>query len=553
MLEGLFLLENSMKHKHIIKSLPLLASVLGRKYGVQVRIGGNDAYTDGNVIQLPSLPLDCDDTLLGLIRGYVDHEAAHIRDTDFDALKAANLAPLEKHIWNTIEDWRVENVLAGVYPGCRENFQWLIRHFFLPKSTKRKRKGQGTDPAMLILEWLLITVRSWDMTEMNEERDYLRASAEIHYPGLTHELEPVLRLVPKNCSSTLKAFGFACEITDIIRKYAHFMEQQQSQAGQSASGIGSNSSAQADGRIDLEQALQSLRNMLAAGAGEGFGDIGDKLKKALSDACGRQGNRLRVAVPTRKQTQPFEQNELDDSRRATTALRTRLQATLQSTRIVRNHSGFTGALNIRKLHTLATGNTKVFLRRGELAGVNTAVHILLDASGSMNGASMTLASQACFAVASALHGIKGISIGVTAFPGEKVHDTREHQGHWSTVAPLLRHNEKLHTAFAMSAGGGTPMDAALWWALQQMYPLPELRKIILLITDGSPDNKDLALEAIAMVKSFRFEVYGIGIADACIQTLLPGRESRVISNITELASSMFEILQSALIAGHPAR
>lgn len=289
MLEGLFLLENSMKHKHIIKSLPLLASVLGRKYGVQVRIGGNDAYTDGNVIQLPSLPLDCDDTLLGLIRGYVDHEAAHIRDTDFDALKAANLTPLEKHIWNTIEDWRVENVLAGVYPGCRENFQWLIRHFFLPKSTKRKRKEQGADPAMLILEWLLITVRSWDVAELDEKRDYLRASAEIHYPGLTHELEPVLRLVPKNCSSTLEAFGFACEITDIIRKYAHFMEQQQSQqqdpSGQGASGIGANSSAQTDGRIDPAQALHSLQNMLAAGAGKDFGDIGDKLKKALSDAC----------------------------------------------------------------------------------------------------------------------------------------------------------------------------------------------------------------------------------------------------------------------------
>lgn len=102
-----------MKHAHIIKALPLLASILGRKYGVQVRIGGDKAFTNGNIIQLPSLPLDCDEDLLSLIRGYVDHEAGHIRDTDFDALKAANLTPLEKHIWNTIEDWRVENVLAA--------------------------------------------------------------------------------------------------------------------------------------------------------------------------------------------------------------------------------------------------------------------------------------------------------------------------------------------------------------------------------------------------------------------------------------------------------
>ena len=44
MLRGLFFLEKSMNHKHIIKSLPLLASVLGRKYGVQVRIGGDQAF-----------------------------------------------------------------------------------------------------------------------------------------------------------------------------------------------------------------------------------------------------------------------------------------------------------------------------------------------------------------------------------------------------------------------------------------------------------------------------------------------------------------------------
>ena len=42
----------------VMRSLPLVASVLGRKYGVKVEIGGTDAYTDGTVIRLPSLPGD---------------------------------------------------------------------------------------------------------------------------------------------------------------------------------------------------------------------------------------------------------------------------------------------------------------------------------------------------------------------------------------------------------------------------------------------------------------------------------------------------------------
>lgn len=549
-----------MNPKHIIKSLPLLASVLGRKYGVQVRIGGDQAFTNGNVIQLPSLPLDCGETLISLVRGLIDHESAHIRDTDFEALKAANLTPLEKHLWNILEDWRVENVLSAIYPGCRENFQWLIKHFFLPKSKKRKRKEHTPDPAMLILEWLLITVRSWDVVELHEERDYLRASVEIHYSGLTHEIEPYIRLIPKNCGSTLDAFGFACEIANIIRKYARFMEQlqnQQGQAGQGASdassGTPSDPSGQPDAQADPVQALQSLQNILSAGANGGMfpGDMGDKLKEAITNACNQPGEHLQIAVITRKITGPLTQADLDNSRQSTTALRTRLQALMQSTRSVRNHSGYVGALNIRKLHSLTTGNAKVFLRKGERVGVNTAVHILIDSSGSMNCREMQLASQACFAVASALHGIKGISVGVTTFPGERGVYEGSQREHWETVTPILRHHEKMHTRFAMSGAGNTPLDSALWWTMQQLHPMPESRKMILIITDGQPDNPQLAQTAITEARKFGLEVYGIGIANASILSLLPDTSS-VINSITELAPSMFGMLQRELIAGHPA-
>lgn len=76
-----------LREKDILGCLPLLASVLGNTYGVHVRIGGSDACTDGNMIQLPSLPVDCGEELLLLVRGFIDHESAHIRYTDFKAFK----------------------------------------------------------------------------------------------------------------------------------------------------------------------------------------------------------------------------------------------------------------------------------------------------------------------------------------------------------------------------------------------------------------------------------------------------------------------------------
>ena len=40
----------------IVRSLPLVASVLGKRYGVNVVIGGDKACTDGSTIHLPALP-----------------------------------------------------------------------------------------------------------------------------------------------------------------------------------------------------------------------------------------------------------------------------------------------------------------------------------------------------------------------------------------------------------------------------------------------------------------------------------------------------------------
>lgn len=104
-----------MKHNAFMRCLPLLASLLGRKYGVTVLVGGTEAYTDGRHIQLPALPVDGDTDLVNLVRAYVDHETAHIRFTDFTCIDDS-VTPFEKHVWNILEDWRVEKSFTQRYP-----------------------------------------------------------------------------------------------------------------------------------------------------------------------------------------------------------------------------------------------------------------------------------------------------------------------------------------------------------------------------------------------------------------------------------------------------
>ena len=108
-----------LKPKDIMDCLPLLASVLGNQYGVTVEIGGSEAYTDGKTIHLPALPLDSEPELITMIKGYCDHESAHIRETDFEILRKAQLTPFQQSLFGLLEGWRVVEGLAARYPGGR--------------------------------------------------------------------------------------------------------------------------------------------------------------------------------------------------------------------------------------------------------------------------------------------------------------------------------------------------------------------------------------------------------------------------------------------------
>jgi hypothetical protein len=170
-----------VRTKDVLNCLPLLASILGDRYGVQVRIGGKEACTNGKVIHLPSLPMDCEPELLALARSFVDHESGHIRHTDFVVLKAANLDPVTFNLFNCLEDWRIEKKLSGIFPGCRQNLNWLIRRFFVEEAQPR---AGGDPPPLAVLDYVLLTVRAWDVEDVNSART---AAAEVlrqHFPGL---------------------------------------------------------------------------------------------------------------------------------------------------------------------------------------------------------------------------------------------------------------------------------------------------------------------------------------------------------------------------------
>jgi len=572
----------------VMRSLPLVASVLGRKYGVKVEMGGTDAYTDGTVIRLPSLPGDVPDTLLAMARGYLDHEAGHVRDTDFKALKDAALTPLEKHVWNTLEDYRVEHKLASIFPGCRQNFDWLIGHVFGSEA-----QDEHTQPAAIILNWLLFGVRSWDVQALSGRRDTLAGQVDMAFPGLRPKIEHVLKQVRTRCRSTQDAIDFACEIVRVLDQYANSTEQpvspNQDEPGDAGSepdapntlersernapgvqdeksdqpewggeaqqddapeGDGShddrdgsddaNASASSPDREDQDQARGHVRDLLGAKEAALPRGLGDILADALQSTSRQsQGGAVTVAIPTQKSAGPLTEADVLEARQASMALRTRLQGLLQTKILERASSGRRGRLDTGQLHRLAVSDPRIFRTKAERTGIDTAVHILLDCSGSMVRR-IRLASCSCYAVASALDASK-INVAVTAFPSSQLPN-----GSYSTVSPVITHGQKVHAGLDLVPAGGTPMGESLWWVMQNMLPLSEKRKLILVVTDGEPDSLDCASQAIEQGGRAGFEIYGIGITSPGINVLLSGR-SVVVNSMADLVPAMFALLENAIL------
>ena len=100
-------------------------------------------------------------------------------------------------------------------------------------------------------------------------------------------------------------------------------------------------------------------------------------------------------------------------------------------------------------------------------------------------------------------------------------------------------------SFGMEAHGSTLMTEALWWILGMLSTRSEYRKIVLVVTDGYPNEPETAKETITAAQQMGMEVLGISIDAPVISSIIPVSET--ITNISELAPAMFRLLQQPLL------
>ncbi len=515
-----------LRTKDIMSCLPLLACILGKQYNITVEIGGTTAYTNGKTIHIPSLKIDTDEMYINMTRGYVDHEAAHIRYTDFQLLQKANLTRLQFHLFNIIEDWRVEILLGKHFPGCRKNFDFIIAYLF----GKERQKAGSNAPDFFVLEYILLTIRSWNSSEVEKNRACSKKEMVTAYPGIEKELDACLKKIHANTRTTQDAIGHALLLESIIKKWIPEQPQR--------------STSQMEKRNDHPDGGQSVITEEKDGAQEAYEDsfpktMGTVLKEKLSaqtggiDAEHWTVAKIRPVTPDVIHPDTLRRIEL-----ITRGLSIRIQGLMQSLSMSASYPSTKGRLNTAKLYRIKAENPKVFIQRTECVAVNTSLHILLDASASMYGKPMELATASCHAIASACSAIKGLNTAVTAFNGN-------YRGDVGLVYPLLKHGHPVHARFNLMPSGGTPLAPALWWVMQQLLFTKERRKMLFVLTDGQPTDMTATKKALKMAHKIGLEVYGLGILDDSINNILPDA-SRVIYQLEELPAMLFELLHDVL-------
>jgi cobaltochelatase CobT len=585
-------------------AFPIVAAALGNKLGVKVRVGGRDAYTNGDIINVPAYDGD-DPGYRDVAWGYLAHEAAHVRYTAFDYFRQAASRPIRKAVLNILEDVRIEKRLAEIYPGTRLTIEKTVQKMVAEGDYAVPQPD--SHPAAVLQSFLLFHLRSRELgqtvlTEFAERAE--RILDERFPPGAVTRLRGLL-------SEALDLAGTrdGLRLTDrILRMLQYELEKargpsqapgdqddtEPTQPDGSSNGSDNNGSSMEDGPDPARQDGDAQHNAAPKPSGDS-GNQGDsagaesnaldsesedesdhgnaaRILQAVLDAgeddverdvfeLARDGLQLDAAteacltLPTPDEP-PRDDHRgpglLDRAAGESGRLRASLQGLVQSSRLRRPMYKRAGnRVEGNRLFRIVAGDARVFVRRSHQSAPNTAMHLLVDRSPSMNGrvtddrgntvgSRIDLAWEASIALSLALEGIPGVNPAVTAFPGRN--------GAGDRIFRVQDHGQRTRQRaayFGFGTDGGTPLAEGLWYAASRLLACQEPRKILLALTDGEPDDRDAARDILSRCSTSGIEVVGIGLG---IEVGHLFERSITILRLSELRSRLFELSRDLLIA-----
>jgi len=485
-----------------------LSQVMGRRQRVSVSFGGTIASASlidqGRYhINLPALPAGTIMTehQYRVYNGYIDHEAAHVRWTEFQTLEVDKKDPILKHMVNLVEDIRIENRQIETYPGSRKFLDTLCYHVDKEDTDNPHHPTQAEQVLGLIYKEAYAKYRNIDT---NVVPDWLG-----DYPEFK-ELETYMAAeMPKlrSCKDTMR---IAKGIKERLPENVDWAAMQQAGEGQpQLIMIGTGGETLDELREKVEAALAELEQAaIDNDQHEGRKEVLKALLEQIDDANNRtqaavslpeQGPVLppcgihhdRVFVPSHEDMASFD-NTRHRCVPEITAAKKMLSMYLRSRKNTAWSRGLEeGELDTSALHQLVSfGSNKVMKERRSRDFMNTAVLLMIDCSGSMHARTTRTAA---IILAEALNSIKFLKLEVAGFTTNgKKYPALSDAGRMVGLDILLF--KEFDTPYVKAKGrlgairttGYTPLGEAYGHGFERLIVRTEARRVLWIISDGEP-------------------------------------------------------------------
>ena len=163
------------------------------------------------------------------------------------------------------------------------------------------------------------------------------------------------------------------------------------------------------------------------------------------------------------------------------------------------------------------------------------VDIVIDASGSMCGQSQYLAAKAAWSAWHAVFGLPDTTVRVTEFGGGSEHDVRE-------LIPVRRSASFKEMCRRYEIIGSTPTHLGVLESIKNLLSRPGMNKLMLVVTDGAPDELDWTRQSLVSARKAGIEVVTlfIGGCGVNIPPLQDGWKCVDVANEEELQQRMLE-------------
>lgn len=569
------------RNSTLLNAYPIVAAHYGEKFGVNVITGAARAETNGDTIRLPAVSDDYPNK--DVLWGYLTHEAAHVRYTDFAVWNAVpESESFRLSLLNVLEDVRIEDAIMSRFPGVRMDLDATVA--YMKESNRFRTVTAKDEPARILQATLLYRLRNAVLQQDTADlADCAERALQSVFPAGVHTRLGLLMRRASTTRSTADCLQLTDDILKMLEEEAAKEEEKSSEtknsekqdqdetdessgSGESdktddqgeqlqdaADGSGStdtpseSSDSSGDGAADSTSETQESPQLAAikAALNAGDDDLDEDAFASLAQELNQEAENCSsgdyATVPVSREVDGdaiLGRQLLQTVQSTTSKLRSQLmglvQAHQRSKESVKRHGR---KLSTKRLTRIVCGDTRIFTRREDRLKANTAVHILTDLSGSMAGQPEEVARESSLSIALALESIPGVNPAVTYFCGFG----------GTPVLSAVKHGESVRRSadkFACFAHGGTPMAEGIWHAAFQLSKQTEPRKVVVVITDGDPNNANASHKVIELCERSGIECIGIGIQHRNVSRFF--RRHIVIDSVDELRTTLFKLMRDTL-------